>query len=138
MLFLRGSNVFLPIVRSDLQPIIPETTQVLTEATTQYLSSVSNDGVTFTFSQSTPELAALDIGDVMVGDVSTAAPYGFLRKVASVTGIGGLVVVTTTDATLEDAIQQGSIQLSKQLTRRTFRRRHLHQEFPWHNTKRLV
>lgn len=111
-----GSNVFLPVVRSDLQPIIPETTQVLTEATTQHLLSVSDDGVTFTFSQSTPELAALDIGDVMVGDVSTAAPYGFLRKVASVTAIGGQVVVTTTDATLEDAIQQGSIQLSKQLT----------------------
>lgn len=111
-----GSNVFLPIVRSDLQPIIPETTEVLTDATTQYLSSVSDDGVTFTFSQLTPELADLDIGDVMVGDVSAAAPYGFLRKVASVTTPGGQVVVTTTDATLEDAIQQGSIQFSKQLT----------------------
>lgn len=111
-----GSNVFLPVVRSDLQPIIPETTEVLTEATTQHLLSVSDDGVTFTFSQLTPELAALDIEDVMVGDVSTAAPYGFLRKVASVTTTGGQVVVTTTDATLEDAIQQGSIQLFKQLT----------------------
>ncbi|MFZ1396592.1 MAG: SUMF1/EgtB/PvdO family nonheme iron enzyme, partial [Candidatus Promineifilaceae bacterium] len=66
--------------------------------------------------QSTPELAALDIGDVMVGDVSITAPYGFLRKVAGVTTVGGQVVVTTTDATLEDAIQQGSIQLNRQLT----------------------
>lgn len=111
-----GSIVFLPIVRSDLQSIIPETTQVLTEMTTQHLSAVSNDGITFSFSQLTPELAALDIGDVMIGVVSTAAPYGFLRKVGSVTTTGGQVVVTTTDATLEDAIQQGSIQFSKQLT----------------------
>lgn len=111
-----SSNVFLPVVRSDLQPIIPETTQVLTEMTTQHLSSVSDDGVTFTFSQLTSELADLDIGDVMVGDVSAAAPYGFLRKVVSVTTSGGQVVVTTTDATLEDAVEQGAFSISRTFT----------------------
>lgn len=111
-----GSNVFLPVVRSDLPPIIPETTEVLTKVTTQYLSSVSDNGVTFTFSQLTSELADLDIGDVMVGDVSAAAPYGFLRKVVSVTTPGGQVVVTTTDATLEDAVEQGAFSISRTFT----------------------
>lgn len=110
------TDVYLPLVTNPLTLIIPETTKVLTEQTTQYLGSVSEDGIVFTYSQTTPELDALEVGDVMVADVSAAAPYGFLRRVLNVTRSGGQVVVTTGDATLEDAIEQGSFQLSVQLT----------------------
>lgn len=109
------STIYLPVVRKDITPIIPETTEVLSAATTDKLNSISQDGVTYTFDQMTLELAELDAGDVMVGHVSSAAPYGFLRKVTNVAQSGGDVVVTTEAATLEDAIQQGHISLSRKL-----------------------
>lgn len=110
------SNIFLPIVRNNLPPIIPETTEVLTEESTQHLVSISTDGTILTFDQMTSQLSDLTAGDVIVGNVSEAAPDGFLRKVTAVSSTNGQVIVTTAPATLEDAIQQGSIQLSKQLT----------------------
>ncbi|MCA9935852.1 MAG: hypothetical protein KC415_18080, partial [Anaerolineales bacterium] len=110
------NELFLPVVMNPLPPIIPDTTEVLTDDTTQHLVSVSADGATFTFAQSTPELAALDAGDVMVGGVSDAAPHGFLRQVSDVTTANGQVVVTTAAATLEDAIQQGEFSYAKRLT----------------------
>ena len=61
-----NSTVYLPAIANDLTPIIPETTKVLPETTTQYLSSISDDGSEFTFSQTTPEVAALEEGDVIV------------------------------------------------------------------------
>lgn len=109
-------DVFLPIITNPLTSIIPDTTEVLTEQTTDKLVDISSDGAEFTFSQMTPELSDLDMGDVMVGDVSAKAPYGFLRQVTNVTSSGGQVVVTTEATTLEAAIQQGAIQMSKQLT----------------------
>jgi hypothetical protein len=54
---LAGQNddnkVYLPFMQHALTPIIPETTVVLTEDTTQYLESVSPDGSVYTFSQMT-------------------------------------------------------------------------------------
>jgi Tol biopolymer transport system component len=111
-----AGEVYLPVVTNSLLPIIPDTTNVLTEATTQYLISVSANGAVFTFSQNTPELTLLDVGDIMVADVSDAAPYGFLRQVTSKNASGGQVVVNTIPTTLEDAIQQGAISISQQLT----------------------
>ncbi len=110
--------VYLPLVMRNaglLPPIIPPTTKVLTSTTTQYLSSISSDGV-FTFTQTTPQLSALSPGHIIVGDVTTAAPNGFLRKVSSVSSAGAQVVVQTASATLEDAIQQGEVQVSRTLT----------------------
>ncbi len=111
-------QVFLPFVRKSFEyvpPIVPETTEVLPADTLQNLTSVSASGV-FTFAQGSAALDDVDIGDVIVGDVSTAAPEGFLRKVTSVSSQSGEVVLTTESATLEDAIQQGSISLSKRFT----------------------
>lgn len=100
---------------STLPPIIPPTTNVLTDDTTQYLSSVSTDGATFTFSQTTDQLNALAAGEVMVGDPSDAAPYGFLRKVESVSNNGGQVVVQTEATTIEEAVKQGEVSISQVL-----------------------
>ena len=80
------------------------------------MSSISGDGTVFTFTQSTADLPDLVPGDVIVGDVSTTAPYGFLRSVTSVSEQNGQVIVVTEGATLEEAIQQGEINVSKQLT----------------------
>jgi formylglycine-generating enzyme required for sulfatase activity len=109
-------DVFLPIITNPLTPIIPDTTEVLTEQTTDELIDISQDGSVFTFAKMTPELSELDAGDVMVSNVSEAVPYGFLREVTGVTSSGGQVVVRTASATIEDAIQQGAVQLSRHLT----------------------
>lgn len=110
------NTLFLPMFVTNLPPIIPDTTEVLTDETTQHLLSVSENGDIFTFGQMTPELQALNSGDVMVGDASEIAPYGFLRQVSTVTETDGQVVVTTASATLEDAIQQGEFHFAKRLT----------------------
>jgi hypothetical protein len=113
------NTIHLPLVLSSATrqpPVIPDTTQVLTQATTQYLSSISGDGAVFTFTQSTPALADLAPGDVIVGDATVETPYGFLRKVTSVSSVGGQVVVETEAATLEDAIESGEAHISRVLT----------------------
>jgi len=92
---------------------IPSTTKVLSGSTTQHLSSISPDGVTYTFSQSTSELESLSPDDIIASGVAENAPYGFLRKVTSVSTVGSDVVVQTSDATLEEAIQNGTITISK-------------------------
>lgn len=115
-----SSNVVhLPLVVSNasgVPTVIPETTEVLTETTTQHLSEVSVDQAVFTFTQSTASLDALETGDVMVGDATANAPNGFLRKVISVTPGADQVVVETEQATLEDAIESGEAHVSHVLT----------------------
>ncbi len=111
-----SGNAYLPVVASSITPIIPDTTVVLTAETTDHLVSISSDGAVYTFGQMTEELGQLDPGDVMVADISAAAPDGFLRKVIAVTSSGGQVIVTTEQAALEDAITQGSLSFSKRLT----------------------
>ena len=96
--------------------MIPETTNVLTDATTQYLASISGDGSVFTFSQASVELDAVSPGEVIAGGVSASAPNGFLRKVTTVSSAGGQVTVETEEATLEDAIEAGGFEISRTLS----------------------
>jgi hypothetical protein len=100
----------------ELPAIIPDTTKLLTGVTIDKLVSVSEDGSVFTFSETTPELAALAAGDVIVGDAWEQTPYGFLRKVVGITTEGEQVVVTTDQAKLEDAIEQGVVAATQELS----------------------
>ncbi len=112
-------RTFLPVTMqgfTDTPPVIPDTTKVLPESTTRYLTAISGDGAIFTFSQETPALSALAPGDIMVGDVAEHAPDGFLRKVVSVTFLDGQVLVNTEDAALEEAIESGSLAVGRVLT----------------------
>lgn len=110
------STIYLPSIMESMSPLIPETTVILTEITTDELISVSSDGVTYTSDQMTPELTELNGGDVMIGDVSDTAPHGFLRRVTNVTQSGGDVIVITEASTLEDAIQPASISHGRRLS----------------------
>jgi len=100
----------------DLVAIIPDTTKVLSGITIDKLVSISDDGSVYTFSGTTPELEALAAGDVIAGDAWEQTPYGFLRKVTGVTVEGQQVLVTTEQARLEDAIEQGVVHASQELT----------------------
>jgi hypothetical protein len=112
---------YLPLVARNYSPlVIPDTTKPLSESTTQYLDSVSPNGAVFTFSQKTPELESVEPGDIIAGGVTDATPYGFLRRVTNVSTTGtsasaqaSQVVFTTEQATLEEAIEEGTIHESK-------------------------
>jgi WD40-like Beta Propeller Repeat len=117
------STIYLPIVMTSLPPIIPNTTNVLTSATTQYLASISNDAVVFTFTQMTSELANVSPGEVITGAPSAPAPYGFLRKVSAISTSAGNVIVQTEAATLEDAVEQGAVEVSQVLSPQNVRQR---------------
>lgn len=112
------STLYLPLVQRSyeyLPPIIPETTEVLPEETLQDLAAVSESGA-FTFTQGSAALSDVAAGDIIVGDVSAAAPNGFLRKVTTITESGGQTVVQTVATTLEDALQQGEVHVNQTLT----------------------
>lgn len=63
-----------------------------------------------TFSQSTPFLANLKVGELMVSQPGPGAPYGYLQRVTSVTPSGGQVVVETESASLDEALVEGEFQ----------------------------
>ena len=112
------TQVALPMVRRAfkyLPPIVEETTEVLPTETLQDLTAISEEGV-LTFSETSITLEEVAPGDVIAGGISTEAPYGFLRAVTAITTQGDQVILETQPATIEDAIQQGTLNLSRQLT----------------------
>ncbi len=100
-----GSQDFAVLI---LPAVIPDTTEPISADTNQYLESVSPDGTIFTYSQSTPELEELSVGDIMVSAPAVSAPDGYLKRVIEITDQGGNVVVTTAPARLDEAVQDGS------------------------------
>ena len=109
---------------SAVVPDIPSTTKPLTPSTVQYLQSVTpasvtidavtgravptSTGGTVVFSQNTPELQNVQVGDVVAFGPSPAAPYGFLGKVTNI-GHSGNVTLTTAPTDLSDAISSGVV-----------------------------
>lgn len=108
---LTSPRAYLPLIsisNGGLPPIVPDTTNPLSDQTTQHLTAISPDGSVFTFAQMTPELAAVAPGEIIVAGPSDTAPDGFLRRVTSLNASGTMVEVHTASATLEDTIQQAS------------------------------
>jgi hypothetical protein len=101
-------TVFATFAFSEVK--IPETTKVLDAATMGYL--IRQEGSTYYFSPQAQAVAALQPGDVIVSGVGE----GFIRKVTAVNATADEVAVATTDATLEDAIEQGTIIVHQRLT----------------------
>ena len=97
-------------------PIINPNTVVLTDLSNQYLDGASYDGATFVFTQITTELEQVDVGDIIVSGVSVIDQDGYLRKVESKVSQGSGVVLTTTPASLGEAIQDGSAFMMETLT----------------------
>ena len=89
---------------------LPETTKILSQSSLQHLLSVSEDGATLTFGAEAAQAKSLSQGDVIACDVTEQTPYGLLRKVTEVEEGDNQIVVNTTDATLEDAIEEGTIE----------------------------
>lgn len=95
--------------------IIPETTTVVDQSTRDSLIDFTEDG-TLHFVGTTQQLQALAAGDVVVSEPSSAAPYGFLRRVVTIRQEADGIVVETVPATLDEAIDQGEFEIDELLT----------------------
>lgn len=97
---------------------LPGKTRVLTSFAGGTLTHLSAEG-TLTFerpmvlpvraagvgAEQIDDVTELNPGDILVTAPTTTAPYGFMRKVEKVEGSNGAIVVTTSPATLKDAIK---------------------------------
>ena len=100
---------------SDGEVVLKPTTVVADEETEEALTSVTENQEVLNFTESTPQLDGLEVGDVLVMGPTDHTPEGLLRKV---TGIdhSGSVVVSTEFATMEDAIEEGTITVNATIT----------------------
>ena len=96
----------------DYFDIIPATTKVLDQAGAQSLS-VSPDGSTLTISSTSGVAQSLEAGDVLVSAPTTSAPNGLLVNILNVSNKGATVTANVSPATLEEAIQQGSLSFTQ-------------------------
>jgi len=96
--------------------VLSPTTKILDEPTIQSLSSVSSDGSTLIFSQSTPLLQSLSPGNIIIVGITPNTPYGLLRKVTLIRKVRGNIIVETEPASLEEAIQDGIFRANITLT----------------------
>ena len=102
---------------SEVEPKLTPGTKIMDEVTANNLISISEDGTVLTFTGVTPYLESLQPDDVMVSTFATdVTPYGLLRKVTNVVIDDPQVTVETTDATVEDVLEEGEIIVNKALT----------------------
>jgi hypothetical protein len=94
--------------------IVPETTKVVDQATRDSLIEFTDAG-TLRFVGTTQQLQALAVGDVVVGEPTSAAPFGLLRRVTAIHQTADGVVVETEEATLDEAIDQGELEIDELL-----------------------
>lgn len=95
--------------------VIPDTTKVADEVTRNALSAYDPITGRMVFSPRTPLLNSLNHGDVLVSEPSTAAPNGYLRKVVAINRVNGGFVLETTQAKLNEAIYQGTLNATGEL-----------------------
>ncbi|MBC8416570.1 MAG: hypothetical protein H8E11_09080, partial [Candidatus Cloacimonetes bacterium] len=93
------------VVLSD-ETVVLEETQV-----NEDLQSVSPDGNTFTFSK-TSTTDDIEEGDILVSGITDLMPNGFLKKVTNVQENSNTITVTTENASLDEALQQGALSAS--------------------------
>jgi beta propeller repeat protein len=94
--------------------IVPKTTKRLSAGSLDAFASVSPDGITYTFSHPTPQLAALQVGDVIVAPPGPGVPEGIFRKIDAIDPTH--LVFTTSQASLVDAIDSGQVSFTRTIT----------------------
>lgn len=95
--------------------VLRPNTVVADQESEEVLTSVTENQEVLTFTESTPQLDGLELGDVLVMGPTDHTPEGLLRKVTGIEHNGG-VVVNTEFATMEDAIEEGTIMVTAAIT----------------------
>lgn len=83
----------------------PATTIILPEEDTTTIQSFDSTSGTITLDESSTFAQETDLGDIVIGQDDSAAPYGFLRRVTSKSVQGGSVIIETEPATMMDAFE---------------------------------
>jgi hypothetical protein len=91
-----------------LPPIIPDTTEVLSDLSLQSIHSISTDGSVITFTHATTQVQQLAPGDILISEEIGSTSTGLLRKVTGVASQGSDLIVTTEAAALEEAVEDGT------------------------------
>ena len=90
--------------------IVAEVTKVIDQQTRNIITYIDTVNYTLTINGSSDIIANLQVGDILVDSASTLAPYGYLRKVTSISNTkDGEVVINTEMASLPEAVTKGSI-----------------------------
>ena len=93
-----------------LETIVSANTKVFDDDAWSDIVSIDTNNFTFEFT-SGEYTENLEVNDIMVDGVSSTFPYGFLRKVVSMNENGSTITVITQQATIAEAIEQGSLRL---------------------------
>ena len=89
--------------------VLFDTTKVADTTTRSALQSYDATTGSMMFSQSSPTLENLKVGDVIASEPSSVAQAGYLRKVTSIVKQGTGFKLDTTQATLTQAIKEGHL-----------------------------
>lgn len=98
------------------QEIIPTSKLILVDKDVATSALVSVDSTKLTFSSGASGVDKIKVGSVLVSDMTSVAPDGFLRKVTAISTVGGNKVLTTEQAALTDVIEKGNVKFSKTFT----------------------
>lgn len=72
------------------------------------------------FSDKTGQLDKIAVKSILVMGLSEKTPYGLLRRVTNIQASGAGLVITTEDASLADAVKEGSIKFHASLLEKNF------------------
>lgn len=92
--------------------LIPLTTKIADNATRAALASFDMNTGRMIFGSETPLIKNLRANDVLVSKPGPAAPYGYLRKIRSVTKVQGMYVLETVQASINEAVTRGEVDAS--------------------------
>ncbi len=94
---------------------LTDNTRIVTDLAKSNLSSIDSSRLVFT--KGDRELSKVKTGDILVSDMTTNAPDGFLRKVVSITENDQEFVYTTEQASLLDAVIHDEVRYSRRFTK---------------------
>ena len=121
-LFLNSCEFFNDEVEPETPPltdkrvgdlVLPPTTHLLNSTSLNALNDVSENSNTLTFSNS-PQLDSVNVGDILMIGVTPLTPNGLLRRITAVERNGG-IQIETVQASLNEAIKEGSFSLIKNI-----------------------
>lgn len=96
--------------------VVPSTTKTADKETRAALTAFDPATGRMTFSGATSVIGALEVGDVLVGEPSAAAPNGYLRMVTAITKPKrGPIIVETRQATFNETIREGTLDAGAEL-----------------------
>ncbi len=92
---------------------IPESTQVISQSDwNTYIVNLDSSDYTLTFNDDILTKQQFEIGEIIV----SATPPGYLRKITGISTQNGQLVVTTSFASISDAVENGSFSITEALT----------------------